>query len=181
MKKLEIEALSLDEAKKKAFEQGITVIFDATVWWKICGRPLGEELITFIVNYLQRKQAFENEGAGVIINTVSPFVHKRKYIYTLKKNKKEKIRYIRRVEVRKKSNDEVLAIASNKTEALALAKELMPSIREDIYGKAVYQSNRCEFELNYIPTYDCRNGQYIVFGVEDADVRASKRKRRNYI
>ncbi len=30
MKKLEIEALSLDEAKLKAFEQGITVIFDAT-------------------------------------------------------------------------------------------------------------------------------------------------------
>ena len=30
MKKLEIEALNLDEAKVKAFEQGITVIFDAT-------------------------------------------------------------------------------------------------------------------------------------------------------
>lgn len=30
MKKLEIEARNIDEAKLKAFQQGITVIFDAT-------------------------------------------------------------------------------------------------------------------------------------------------------
>lgn len=30
MKKLEIEALNLDDAKRKAFEKGITVIFNIT-------------------------------------------------------------------------------------------------------------------------------------------------------
>lgn len=181
MKKLEIEALNLDDAKRKAFEKGITVIFNITRWWAICGKPMGDDLITLVVKYLQRRDAFENEGVGVIINTTKPFEKKHRWPYKLNKGSLEKIRYKRVVEIRKKSNDELLAIAKNRKEAITLSKELIPSIQEDIYGRIIYQPNRYEFELNYIPNDVYKYGQYIVFGVEDADVRASKRKRRNYI
>lgn len=138
-------------------------------------------MLTLIIKYLQRKNAFENEGVGVVVNTIKPFVVRKQFPYVLNNNKHKHLEHERIVEIRKKSNDELVATATHKKEAIRLAKKLISSVQEDLYGKIVYQPNRHEFELKYTPNYDYKYGQYIVFGVEDADVRASKRKRRSYI
>ncbi len=181
MKKLEITARNIDEAKLKAFEQGVTVIFDATWVWRRCGKPNGEELLTFIIRYLKKRKAFENEGVGVIITALAPHSPKTKTPYKLYRAKRKAIVPERVCEIRKKSNDEVIGEGKYVRDAIELAKELIQTEQEDLYGKYTYKVDRTEFELKYAPGFRYRVGQYIVFGVEDTDVRASKRKRRNYI
>ena len=181
MKKLEIEARNIDEAKLKAFQQGITVIFDATWWWRRNGKPDGEELLTFIIKYLKNRKAFENEGVGVIITSAAPHAARVRAPYKLYKSPRQVLVAERVCEIRKKSNDEVIGTTKYVGEAIQLAKELIQMEQEDLYGKFTYKIDRNEFELKYMPGSKYRLGQYIVFGVEDADVRASKRKRRNYV
>ena len=68
MRKLEIQAYTLDEAKINAFKQGITVVQDATRSWKKSGSPvLTKDMNIFAADFLEQKGMFDFEGAGIII------------------------------------------------------------------------------------------------------------------
>ena len=68
--------------------------------------------------------------------------------------------------------------AVNTTEALNLAKSLIRNFRENVYAKTVYNTKDIDFELEYMPSTKAEKGQYIVFGVEQSDVKLNKRKNR---
>lgn len=44
----------------------------------------------------------------------------------------------------------------------------------------MYYSSDIDFEMEYTPSVRTQLGQYIVFGVDEADVRISKRKNREF-
>ena len=68
--------------------------------------------------------------------------------------------------------------AVNKTEALNLAKSLIRNFRENVYAKTVYNTKDIDLELEYMPSIKPEKWQYIIFGVEQSDVKLSKRKNR---
>ena len=68
MKRLEIRAYNLEDAKVKAFEQGITVIKNVTKDWKAAGQPiLTKQLDAFGARILEENNLFPFNNAGVII------------------------------------------------------------------------------------------------------------------
>ena len=180
MKKLEISAYSSEEAKLQAYKDGITVIYDATVAWKRAGSPiLTKNLSIFVANLMENKSMFDFEGAGIII-TLSPGIpDTRKKPYKLKNIlRKGRCQLSKAIEIRSKDTNEIVGKAFNKGEALLLAKQLVKTFKKDLYGKTVYTSEDLDFEIKYIPSTTASLGSYVVFGVEDVDVRLSKRKSR---
>ena len=122
---------------------------------------------------------FDFEGAGIIL-TIMPGSKdtRRKPFKLTSSRRKGRCKLYRTVEVRLKKNDEVVGVASTKTEALSLAKKLIRKLREDLYAKTVYNSEDTDFDLDYVPSINSKKGQYIVFGVDGADVKLSRRKNR---
>ena len=164
MQKIEIQAHSLEEAKLIAFQAGITVVQDATKNWKKAGSPiLTKDLNIYAADFLEEKGMFDFKGAGIII-TVASGVEDTKRV----------------IEIRTQKDNQLLGTASNKTEAIELSKELIKKCQENIYGKTVYYSSDIDFEMEYTPSVRTQLGQYIVFGVDEADVRISKRKNREF-
>lgn len=182
MQKIEIQAHSIKEAKIIAFQSGITVIQDITKSWKNAGSPiLTKELNVFAADFLEEKGMFDFKGAGVVI-AVSPGVEDtRKNPFKIKNARRVgRCKLSRVLEIRTKKENKLLGTACNKTEAIALAKELIKKCQEDIYAKTVYYSNDIDFQIEYVPSVRAQLGQYIVFGVDEADVRISKRKNRGF-
>lgn len=180
MRKLEIQAYTLDEAKINAFKQGITVVQDATRSWKKSGSPvLTKDMDIFAADFLEQKGMFDFEGAGIIIAIKSGTKDTRKKPYkVISSRRKGRCKLYRTIEIRLKRNHEVIGEAVNKTEALNLAKSLIRNFRENVYAKTVYNTKDIDFELEYMPSTKAEKGQYIVFGVEQSDVKLSKRKNR---
>lgn len=180
MRKIEIQAHSLEEANIIAFQQGVTVVLDATKSWRKAGSPiLTKELNIYAADLLEEKGMFDFKDAGIII-TVSPGVEDtRKNPFKINSTRRKgRCKLSRTIEIRTQRDNQLLGTANNKTEAIALAKELIKKYQENIYGKTVYYSNDIDFEMEYSPSVRAQLGQYIVFGVDDADVRISKRKNR---
>lgn len=183
MRKLEISAFNIEEAKIKAFQEGITVVYDATAAWRKAGSPvLTKELSIFVADYLEKKNLFAFQGAGIIITINNGVEDTRKNsIFTLKsERRKGRCKLVRTIEIRAKSDDKLLGIAHTKMEALKLAKELIHEHRESIYAKTMYVSSDLDFEMEFIPTTKSKMGQYIVFSVDEGDVRLNKRKNRGF-
>lgn len=78
------------------------------------------------------------------------------------------------VEIRKKSDDEVVATAPTKLKAKRLAKSIMKDIREDLYAKTIYISKDIDFELNYKEGNKSQLGEYLIFSVDREDLRIYK-------
>lgn len=180
MKKLEISAYSSEEAKLQAYKEGITVIYDATTIWKKSGSPiLTRDLNIFAADLMEGKKMFDFAGAGIIITLISGTEDSRKKPYKLNNIlRKGRCKLERVIEIRSKDGDEVVGKAITKLEAMQLAKKLIKSLKKDLYGKTVYTANDLDFELQYIPSTTASMGSYLVFGVEEADVKLCKRKSR---
>ena len=122
----------------------------------------------FAADFLEQKGMFDFEGAGIIIAIKSGTKDTRKKPYkVISSRRKGRCKLYRTIEIRLKRNHEVIGEAVNKTEALNLAKSL-----------TVYNTKDIDFELEYMPSTKAEKGQYIVFGVEQSDVKLNKRKNR---
>jgi hypothetical protein len=182
MQKIEIQAHSLEEAKLIAFQAGITVVQDATKNWKKAGSPiLTKDLNIYAADFLEEKGMFDFKGAGIIITVTSGVEDTRKNPFKINSvRRKGRCKLKRVIEIRTQKDNQLLGTASNKTEAIELSKELIKKCQENIYGKTVYYSSDIDFEMEYTPSVRTQLGQYIVFGVDEADVRISKRKNREF-
>ena len=183
MQKLEIQAYSTEEAKMKAFEKGITVVFDATKAWKKAHSPiLTKDLEMFAAELMESRDMLDFKGAGmIIIVTYGNSGNRNRAPYELiSARRKGRCRVVRTIEVRTKKENKVVAVSPTKTEALVKAKKLIRELKEDLYAKTVYQADDIDFEMKYHPSSTSIPGQYIVFGTDDADVRISQRKRRDF-
>lgn len=182
MRKLEIQAHSIEEAKILAFKEGITVVQDATKSWRKAGSPiLTKELNIYAADFLQERGMFDFKDAGIIITVSSGVQDTRKNPYNIiSSRRKGRCKLTKVVEIRTKNGDNLVGHAGSKTEAIALAKDLIKDHHEDLYGKTVYYSSDVDFEMQYKPSIRAQLGQYIVFGVDEEDVRISKRKSRGF-
>ena len=110
MRKLEIQAYTLDEAKIDAFKQGITVVQDATRSWKKSGSPvLTKDMNIFAADFLEQKGMFDFEGAGIIITIKSGTKDTRKKPYkVISSRRKGRCKLYRTIEIRLKRNHEVV-------------------------------------------------------------------------
>lgn len=75
------------------------------------------------------------------------------------------------VEIRRIDNDELLGTAPNKKQAVRLAKKIVRQTELSVYGITKYVPEFRDFELIYRSGKDSSVGQYIVFGVDNGDVR----------
>ena len=119
--------------------------------------------------------------SGIIIAVTPGKKSSRRKPYKLVNSRRVgDIKLRRIVNIHKKSNDELVGSAPNKTEAMELAKRLMIGCKEDLYGKTIYVSDDIDFELNYSPSSNSSIGQYIIFGVDENDVRVYTRRKRGF-
>lgn len=179
MKKLEIRAESLEEAKLKAYDQDVVVLFDATKAWNNCGKPyLSKELEIFAADFMNRKSMFGTLNSGIIISIKPSIQNKKKNPFKLFNSIRHgRIKLKREIQIRKKSDNTVVGTAYKKNEAKALAKEIIRDLKEDLYAINVYRPEDHEFELEYRPAWNARPGQYVIFSVDETDIRLHKNKR----
>lgn len=180
MRKLEIQAYSVEHAKLQAYNQGITVLADASVWWRKKGRPtLTKDLKMFAAEYMESKGMFDFEGTGIIIAIIPGRTDERMNPYKLTKHKRQgRCKTEKVIEIRRKSDNVVVGMAPNKMEAYKLAKKVIKKQKTDLYAKTAYISQDIDFEMEYLPSTHTRLGQYVVFGVDDGDVKHSKNRNR---
>lgn len=182
MKKLEILAFNLEDAKLRAFEQGITVIKNVTKEWKESGQPvLAKPLDVFGAYILEKNNLFGFLNAGVIIN----FNRKKKpngnLLYKLVNYPKKGPRKMKRVvEIRNLQTDELITTAKNKKLAIKMAKDIIRKYRQDIYGVTKYIPEGRDFELFYEKAGEKFLSEYVVYYVDEGDVRLYKQQLRNF-
>ena len=172
MKKFEISAYSLDEAKAIAMDQyGVKVTQNVTMSWKNAGAPLlGRDLEMFCAETLDKKKLLDVPGVGLIVAVTPGSKDTRERPYKMKDNIVDGKRKMERViEIRLKDTDELVGEAKNKGEAEKLAKKLMVTHRKDMIATVVYhvkEGKDVAFELDYVPSASTVKGRYIVFGNE---------------
>ena len=171
MKRFEINAFSMEEAKAKAAEMGLTVVRNVTQSWKNANSPVTDKSFKeFAVDSLQKNHLANAEGVGlmVVVNSGSADTRERPYKFT--NNVVEGKKNIERVyEIRRKDNGTVLATASMKADAEKKAKALMADVKTDLECVIVYhvtEGKDLAFTLNYTPSTSTKEGTYIVFGNE---------------
>lgn len=173
MRKFEVVAYSLDEAKEKAAEMGITVVRNVTQSWKNANSPISDtDFKIFAVDMMDKHRLTNASGVGLIValNPGSKDTKKRPYEFV--NNVVEGNRNLQRViEIRLKETDELVGEASKKDDAARLAKELMKKYRQDMVATIVYRvtdGKDVAFELNYSPSQDAKEGKYVVFGNDNS-------------
>ena len=172
MKKFEISAYSLEEAKTIALEKhGIKVTHNVTQSWKNAGAPLsGKDFEVFSAEALERKHLDNVEGTGLIMCVSAGSKDTRERPYKFKNVVTEGKRSFKRVfEIRLKDSGDVIGVAKTKNEAEALAKKLMVEYRKDMVAVIVYhvkEGKETAFELDYAPSQSTQLGKYIVIGTE---------------
>lgn len=174
MKKFEIKAYSLDEAKDQAAEMGITVVRNVTQSWKNAKSPISDkDFKVFAVETLEKNHLTSAEGVGLVVCMIPGSKDTRERPYKFVNNVTEGKKKVERVfEIRRKDNDELIATASSKADAEDTAKAAMTTVKADMYCKIVYhvtEGKDLAFELNYTPSVNATLGTYVVFGNERAD------------
>lgn len=169
MKKFEIVAYSLEEAKEKAAEMGITVVRNVTQSWKNANCPLNDtDFKVFAVDVMEKNRLTDASGVGLIVAVTPGSKDTKKRPYEFVNNVVEGNRNLQRViEIRLKETDELVGEASKKDDAARLAKELMKKYRQDMVATIVYrvmEGKDVAFELKYAPSSDAKEGRYVVFG-----------------
>ena len=174
MKKFEIKAYSLEEAKEKAVGMGLTVVRNVTQSWKNAKSPISDkEFKIFAVDMFEKHRLTEAEGLGMIVCVVPGSQDTRKRPYEFVNNVVEGKKQVERVfEIRRKDTDELIATAPSKAKAEEAAKEAMVAVKADMYCEIVYrikEGKALAFELKYAPSTSAVLGTYVVFGNEKAD------------
>ena len=174
MKKIEIKAYSLEEAKEKAVEMGLTVVRNVTQSWKNAKSPVSDkDFKIFAVDMFEKQRLANTEGLGMIVCVVPGSQDTRKRPYEVVNNIVEGKKQIERVyEVRRKDTNELIATAAKKSDAEDAAKKAMAAVKTDLYCEIVYrvkEGKALAFEVKYVPSINAVLGTYIVFGNEKAD------------
>jgi len=165
MKKFEINAFSLEEAKSKALEMGVSVIKNVTKSFKN-EKPVDFDL--FAEEMLKKNKIDNATGVGCIVVLEAGSTDTRERPYELINNVTEGALTKKRVfEILKKSDGTLVATGETKGDAIRAAKNVMKNIKEDLVCKQVYRvvgSHELAFELKYVPSVRTKEGKYIVFG-----------------
>lgn len=171
MKRFEIKAFSLEEAKTKAADLGMTVVRNVTMSWKNAGSPMSDKNFkTFAVDVMQKNHLDKTEGVGLVVvaDAGSADTRQRPYKYT--NNVVEGRKDIERVfKIRRIDTGEVIGTASKKSDAEKLAKKLIAEVRTDLDCKIEYDvkdDKGLAFTLDYVPSSNTKEGTYFVFGNE---------------
>lgn len=169
MKRIEVLAYSLEEAKEKAQEQGIIVTRNVTQSWKNAKNPTSDkDFKAFAVEMLEKNRLSKAEGVGLIVAIEAGSKDTRERPYKFVNHIVEGKRNTKRViEIRLKADGTLVGEAENKGEAEKLAKKLMADYRQDMYAEIVYrvvEGKDLAFELKYAPSTSAKQGKYIVFG-----------------
>ena len=182
MKKLEILAFSLEDAKLKAFEQGITIIKNVTKEWKESGQPiLAKPLDIFGANILEKNNLFGFLNAGVIITFNKKKKPNGNLLFKFVNYPKKGPRKMKRVvELRNIKTDELINTAKNKKVAIKMAKEIVRKTGLDIYGVTKYVPENRDFEMFYEKAGEKFLSEFLVFYVDEGDVRLYKQQLRNF-
>lgn len=174
MKKFEIKAYSLEEAKAKAAEMGITVVRNVTQSWKNTESPIADkDFKVFALDMMEKQHLTSAEGVGLIVCMIPGSKDTRERPYKFINNVTEGKKQVERVfEVRRKDTDALIATASTKADAEDAAKAAMSSVKTDLYCEIVYrvkEGKALAFELDYTPSVNATLGTYVVFGNERMD------------
>lgn len=165
MKKFEINAFGLEEAKAKALEMGISVIRNVTPSFRN-EKPVDFDL--FAEEMLKKNKIDNATGVGCIVVIEAGSADTRERPYELINNVTEGSLTKKRVfEIMKKSDGTLIATGETKGDAIRAAKNAMKTLREDLICKQVYRvvgSHELAFELKYVPSANTKEGKYVVFG-----------------
>ena len=169
MVKYEINAYSLEEAKEKAVEMGLTVVRNVTQSWKNANTPMSDkDFKVFAIDMINKNLLTQTEGVGLIVAVNPGSKDTRERPYTFKNNVVEGRRSVKRVyEVRLKDTDELVGEADTKGDAIDLAKALMIRYKKDMVATIVYRvtdDKDVAFTLDYTPSTSAKEGKYVVFG-----------------
>lgn len=169
--KFEINAFTLDEAKQKAAEMGLTVVKNVTPSWKNANEPAfgTVDFKKFIVETLEKKRLTNSTGVGVIVTIEPGTADDRQRPYTFNNNVKEGSRVTKRYfEVRLVEDGGLIGRYETKGEAARAAKAVMVDIKKDLYCDIVYRVVDPEmavaFTVDYTPSTKTKMGKYVVFG-----------------
>jgi hypothetical protein len=84
------------------------------------------------------------------------------------------------VEIRNLQTDELITTAKNKKLAIKMAKDIIRKYRQDIYGVTKYIPEGRDFELFYEKAGEKFLSEYVVYYVDEGDVRLYKQQLRNF-
>lgn len=168
MKKFEISAFSIEEAKQQAAEMGITVVKNVTPSFKKTSTVNFDE---FALEMLKKNHIDTATGVGCMVVLSSGSSDTRLRPYEFVNNVTEGSLTKKRVfQVRTVSDDRLIAEAETKGEAARLAKNAMKDVKEDMVCKQIYKvvgDHALAFSLKYVPSVNTTVGKYIVFGNRD--------------
>ena len=98
MKRFEINAFSLEEAKAKAAEMGLTVVRNVTQSWKNAGSPITDKSFKeFAVDALAKNHLSNAEGVGLVVVAASGSADSRQRPYKYTNNVVEGKKNVQRV------------------------------------------------------------------------------------
>jgi len=171
MKRFEINAYSLEEAKAKAAEMGLTVVRNVTQSWKNAGSPITDKSFKeFAVDSLAKNHLSNAEGVGLVVVVAGGSADTRERPYKYTNNVVEGKKNIERVyEIRRKDTGAVVGTDTKKSDAEKKAKKLMAEVKTDLECVIVYhvtEGKDLAFTLEYTPSTNTKEGTYIVFGNE---------------
>lgn len=175
MKTYEIEAYTPEEAKRKVYElYNAIVIRDYTKSWNAV-KVRNSNPVSFLIEKMLEDDIFSEPDAAALVQITSR--HNAKRFYKPFKSKRQgNIKVKRTVEVRGVDSDKLYGVCSGKTEGITFAKEIIGQVRENLYGKVVYQPDRYEFILEYCPPKKAKLGKYIIIKSEKDDLISVPRK-----
>lgn len=169
--KYEINAFSMDEAKQKAAEMGLTIVKNVTPSWKNSNCPAfgTNDFKKFMVEVLDKKRLTASTGVGLIVATENGSADTRQRPWTYTNNVKEGSRRTKRYfDVRVKGDETLIGSFEMKGDAVRAAKNAMAEIKKDMYCEIVYKVVDPEmglaFTLDYTPSCNTKLGTYVVFG-----------------
>ncbi len=175
MKKFELEAYSLEEAKEMASANGIKVIKNVTQSWKKSASPMsGVKLEAFVQKSMKSSSIDNVEGLGVIMVVNPGSADTRTRPYSVENIVTEGKKAIKRVfEIRLAETNEVVGVADTKSAAQKIAKKLMLEYKQDMYCQIMYEileGKGRAFNIAYTPSSNAKMGKYLVVGNEKNEI-----------
>lgn len=165
MKIIEIEAFSLDEAKTKAVEQGLTVVKDVTRRYTNAGSP--EDVESFAKEQFETDEMTNTTGTAYIVTKVKGSADTKERPYTFNDVKIEGQSTKKRVFEIRTVSGKLVDTGLTKGDAARKAKAAMKEVKENMYCEVVYRVDDAHakvFTLDYTPSVKTQVGKYIVFG-----------------
>ena len=165
MKIIEIEAFSLDEAKTKAVEQGLTVVKDVTRRYTNAGSP--EDVESFAKEQFEKDKMTDTTGTAYIVTKVKGSADTKERPYTFNDVKTEGQSTKKRVFEIRTVSGKLVNTGLTKGDAARKAKAAMKEVKENMYCEVVYRVDAAHakvFTLDYSPSVKTQVGKYIVFG-----------------